>query len=106
MSKYTHRFPGQLFYARNSKLFPHDSANKAVEDSDKIEILFNVIGEKVVTLVDKNQNAGNYLIQWDGRNAEGNLISSGIYFYRLNTDDPSTSLGSNLINCKKMILLR
>lgn len=45
--------------------------------------IFNLVGEKIVTLVDKNQLPGRYSIQWDGRNNYGNRVSSGIYYYRL-----------------------
>lgn len=60
--------------------------------------IFNVLGEKVKTLVNKNQTSGNYSIQWNGRNSSGNVVSSGVYFYRLKTD--------NFIKNRKMILLQ
>ena len=43
--------------------------------------IFNILGQKVVTLVNKKQRAGNYKLEWD---ASG--YSSGIYCYRLKTD--------------------
>ena len=43
--------------------------------------IFNLLGEKVATLVSKKQIAGNYEIKWDASN-----FASGVYFYRLKTD--------------------
>ncbi len=40
--------------------------------------VFNVLGQQVVTLVDRSLGAGTHQIQWDGVNQP-----SGIYFYRL-----------------------
>ncbi len=45
--------------------------------------IYNVLGQNVVTLVDENQKAGAYTVQWNGRNKFGNQVSSGLYFYRI-----------------------
>ncbi|NOZ61415.1 MAG: T9SS type A sorting domain-containing protein [Calditrichaeota bacterium] len=47
--------------------------------------IFNVLGRKVVTLVDKEQKAGVHRIYWDGHDANGQIVGTGIYFYRLQT---------------------
>jgi len=62
--------------------------------------VFNIKGQRVATLLDKDLNKGKYQINWDGR-AEGSNknATSGVYFYRLTTDDGYRQI-------KKMILLR
>lgn len=60
--------------------------------------IFNVNGEKVITLVNAIQQSGNYNIQWNGINSDGNMVSSGLYFYRLKTND--------YVKTNKMILMR
>ena len=55
--------------------------------------IYNQLGQKVVTLVDKKQNAGYHQVEWD---ASG--FASGIYYYQLNTGDYQ--------EVKKMVLLR
>jgi hypothetical protein len=49
-------------------------------------IIYNILGEKVKTLVNKEMDAGTHTIRWNSRDEAGNSVSSGIYFYRLKTD--------------------
>jgi hypothetical protein len=55
--------------------------------------VFNVLGQRVATLVDAEQSAGSYHATWDGTDAV-----SGIYFFRLTAD--------NYVATKKMVLLK
>ncbi|GEM_PF-3452911 len=48
----------------------------------RIEI-FNVLGQKVRTLIDGYKEAGRHDIQWNGTDAAGHQVSSGIYFCRM-----------------------
>ncbi len=59
--------------------------------------IYNVLGQEVRTLVNKNQQAGKHEIQWDGRDNHGNMVSSGIYMYRLES-------GSQVKTMKLMFL--
>ncbi len=63
----------------------------------KLEI-YNVAGQKVRTLVNETVAAGSYRIRWDGRNNLSEKVSSGIYLYKLISD--------NFSETKKMILLK
>ncbi len=49
--------------------------------------LYNVLGEHVRTLVDESIPAGARTVQWDGRSDTGTPVASGVYFYRLLSDD-------------------
>ena len=60
--------------------------------------IYNIIGQKVATLVNEKLSAGEYVVQWDGRDQSGVTVSSGIYFYRLEA--------GNVIISKKMLLLQ
>ena len=60
--------------------------------------IFNLLGEKVCTLVDDVLESGLHQIQWDGRNKSGQSVSSGVYYYRLHTTD--------FTQMKKMILIK
>jgi hypothetical protein len=45
--------------------------------------VYNVLGQRVATLIDEPLSAGRYEIQWDGRNEAGQRVASGLYLYRL-----------------------
>jgi hypothetical protein len=47
--------------------------------------VYDPLGRKVVTLIDGAGKAGMNEIVWDGRNAAGRRVASGVYFYRLDT---------------------
>lgn len=58
----------------------------------KLEV-FNTLGEKVTTLVSEELNAGSYKFNWDAEN-----LPSGVYLYKMQTNNFSTS--------RKMILIK
>jgi hypothetical protein len=60
--------------------------------------VYNILGQEVATLVNSEQEAGRYSTVWDGRNASGAKVSSGMYLYRL-------QVGSETVT-RKMLLLR
>lgn len=60
--------------------------------------IFNIMGQEVKTLASGVKEIGRYDAVWDGRNAKGLQVASGIYIYRLSTPEGSIS--------KKMILLK
>lgn len=45
--------------------------------------IYNVIGGEIVTLLQGFQRPGTYEIRWDGRNAQGVVVPSGVYLYTL-----------------------
>lgn len=60
--------------------------------------VFNLLGQKIKTLVDEHQTVGNREVSWDGRNQAGDQVASGVYFYKLNAED--------FTQTKKMVLIR
>jgi len=63
----------------------------------RIEI-FNLLGQRIHTLVEGTKPAGRYDVTWDGKNEQGVPLSSGIYIYRLTAGEYQRTL--------KMILLK
>ena len=56
----------------------------ALPRTDMVKLrVFNVLGQEVVTLIDGMLDANQHDIIWDGTNAQGTLVASGTYFYRL-----------------------
>jgi hypothetical protein len=60
--------------------------------------IYNVLGQKVKTLVDKIQPVGKYSVDWDGTDKYGQVVASGVYFYQVQTNDE--------IETRKMILMK
>ena len=48
--------------------------------------IYNVLGEKVRVLIHDSYDAGQHVVVWDGKNDNGSEVSSGIYFYRMQTE--------------------
>jgi methionine-rich copper-binding protein CopC len=49
--------------------------------------IFNVLGQKVTTLVAGEMPAGEHVVTWDGTSDDGSSVSSGVYFYRISASD-------------------
>jgi flagellar hook assembly protein FlgD len=48
--------------------------------------------------MDQHLKAGRQLVEWDGKDESGEEVASGVYFYRLQTQD--------FTQTKKMVLIR
>ncbi len=60
--------------------------------------VYNILGQRVATLVDAEQPAGFHRITWDGTTAAGVASASGVYFVTMNAGPFSTT--------KKIVLLK
>lgn len=60
--------------------------------------IYNLRGQKVKTLVNGKKEKGEWTVFWNGKDENSNSVCSGIYFYRLKTD--------NFVQTKMMILLK
>ena len=66
---------------------PSTTINFSVSDASQVSLkVYNVSGKEVSSLVNGFYSAGNYSIQWDAKDSFGNNLSSGIYIYKLNTN--------------------
>jgi len=62
--------------------------------------VFDILGNSIVTLINKNQAANNYKINFDAA-----TLSNGIYFYKL-TATSYTNPNNKFASIKKMLLLK
>ena len=60
--------------------------------------IFNLMGQKVSTLVDGHRSAGSYSLVWDGKDDNQKSLASGVYLYRMETD--------GFAQTRKLLLLR
>ncbi|KAA3617496.1 MAG: T9SS C-terminal target domain-containing protein [Calditrichaeota bacterium] len=74
---------------------PKTFINYDLHTSDYVDLsIYNVLGQKVETLVSQKQNAGNYKVEWDAAR-----FASGIYMYQLKTSDGN-------IQTRKLVVLK
>jgi hypothetical protein len=60
--------------------------------------VYDITGRRVNTLMDRTLQPGPYEVQWDGRDADGHLLRSGVYLYEL-------SMGKDRLS-RRMVLTR
>ncbi|HQJ46395.1 MAG TPA: T9SS type A sorting domain-containing protein, partial [Ignavibacteriaceae bacterium] len=60
--------------------------------------IYNALGQKVRTLINEMKEAGEYQIMWNGKNDAGDVLSSGVYLYRITV--------GNKVKVMKMMLIR
>ena len=72
----------------------------ALPTSEHIELaVYNLAGQKVVSLVEGRRQAGDYTLFWDGWGDDGQAMASGVYLYRLRT-------GRGLTETRKLVLMK
>jgi hypothetical protein len=78
---------------------PETSISYTLETAGQIDLaIYDVLGRRVQTLVQVNQEAGTYSARWDGRTSTGAEAATGMYIYQLKT---ATGVAS-----RKMLLVR
>jgi hypothetical protein len=78
---------------------PDTDINFSLRENGRVSLkIYNVRGQVVKTLVDNSMQAGRHSAHWDGTNDNSQLVSSGIYFCKMEASDFQAT--------KKMILLK
>lgn len=79
---------------------PETNINYYLPQMSKVRLtIYDALGKEINTLVNTNQLAGKYQIRWNGKDAMGNNIASGAYFYRL-------TAGENFNETKRMVMVK
>ena len=77
---------------------PSTTIRYSIPQSGKVCLdIFNLKGQKVQTLINGIQDSGVHSVVWNGTDAKGRSVGSGVYFYRL-TGPGQTS--------KRMLLMK
>jgi hypothetical protein len=78
---------------------PNTEIKYQIPEGNRVVLkIYNVMGQEVVTLMDKDLKAGYYTATWDARDASGHEVSAGIYFCTLQAGEFSQTV--------KMVLLK
>ncbi|MFN3135970.1 MAG: FlgD immunoglobulin-like domain containing protein, partial [Candidatus Kryptonium sp.] len=90
------------YYLKQNYPNPFNSTTQisfGLPSADNVSIvIYNTTGRIVRRLVSGYFEAGHYTVSWDGTDDNGNLVSSGVYLYRLETN--------HYIDSKKMTLIK
>ena len=78
---------------------PSTTIDFSISQKSKVEIsIYNITGQKVRKLVDDQFSEGRYSVVWNGEDNSGKPVSSGIYLYKMQTE--------NFVSTRKMILMK
>ncbi|MCK5126002.1 MAG: T9SS type A sorting domain-containing protein [candidate division Zixibacteria bacterium] len=78
---------------------PSTTINYSLARKSKVNIsVYNILGQQINTLVNGEKDAGPHQIPWYGDDNNGDAVASGIYFYKMVTDD--------FVETFKMVLMR
>jgi len=82
---------------------PSTTIRYQLPQQSEIELtIYDILGKKVRTLVQGTQSVGIQQIVWDARNEDGEIVSAGLYFYRLHVRNEKTSF----TEVKKLLLIK
>ena len=93
------RMANDLMPNRPNPFNPTTTIGFSLESRSTVSLkVFDTTGREIRTLESRVLIAGSHQVTWDGRNNAGQDVTSGVYFYRLETD--------NFEKTNKMVLLR
>ncbi len=99
-------FSFRLFQNYPNPFNPETAISYQLSAFSDVELaVYNLLGQKVRTLVQARQPAGRYEVKWDGRDEAEREVSSGVYIYRLRVSTPSERAG-DFVQSRKMLLIR
>ncbi|MFC1725794.1 FlgD immunoglobulin-like domain containing protein [candidate division KSB1 bacterium] len=93
--------PGEFILHQNypNPFNPETTIKYELNSPSEVKIsIYNILGQEVKRLVNRNVTAGVHSVKWDGTNEQGIKVNSGVYLYMLQAGD--------FFETKKMILLR
>ena len=76
----------------------HQDIRDCGKEIFKILEVFNLLGQRIALLAEGTYDEGTYFVYWDGTDSDDNQVVSGVYFYRLMTDEYKET--------KKMVLIK
>ncbi len=78
---------------------PSTSISYSVAQASNVQItIYNIMGQRVRTLIDNTKAPGRYTIQWNATNDAGLRVSSGVYFYKM--------IAGDFVRTNKMLLMK
>lgn len=94
------QIPNQFELSQNypNPFNPTTTIKYQLAQNSKVTLeIYDMLGQRIKTLVNDVQDAGYYSVSWDGSNNFGQQVSSGIYIYRLQAGSFVKTLKMNLL---------
>ncbi|MCD6380503.1 T9SS type A sorting domain-containing protein [bacterium] len=93
------RVPVLLYQNYPNPFNPSTQIGYSVDERTHVSLtIYDIKGRRIVCLVDEEKKAGLYSVIWNGFNERSEMVSSGVYFYRIKA-------GKKILT-KRMVLLR
>ena len=81
---------------------PSTTISYTIPESGLVTLkVYDVLGREVATLVNEQNEAGIHQVDFNASN-----LNSGVYFYTIESSNPSVSSGQSFVETKKMILIK
>ena len=93
--------PGESSLAQNypNPFNPSTTIRYELKENGPVELgVYDIAGQLIRQLVVRQQPAGRYTTSWDGRNAAGAQMATGVYLYALRAD--------GFRSVRKMVLMK
>lgn len=89
----------RLFNNYPNPFNPSTTIHYSLPEENTVSItIYDMLGRKVHELISQKKLVGNYSVEWNGDDNNGNLVGTGIYFYRIQAGD--------FVKTKKMLLMK
>ncbi len=86
---------------------PSTSIKFYIPNSSDVSIkIFDILGREVITLINKQAEAGYHIVYWNGIDKHGSEVASGTYICRMQAGDPSAGSGQAFVQTKKLMLMK
>lgn len=86
---------------------PETEIRFALPEANQVVVkIFNIASQEIRTLAAAKYAAGYHRVRWDGRDAHGNPVASGVYFCKLQVVDPARGEAGSFSQVRKMSLIR
>jgi hypothetical protein len=83
---------------------PSTTIKFALPEPSRVTVeIYNLLGQRVNTLVSEQMGAGYHEVQWNGTTSAGQLVGSGIYFARFNANGVD---GKSFSDVRKLMLMK
>lgn len=83
---------------------PTTTISFSIPEESRVKLaVFDMLGREIRSLTEGVRSPGTYSVMWDGKNTEGLVMESGVYFYRMTA---TTGSGKSTTETQRMILMK